>query len=266
MARKHIKVSRAMLFTWFMLAGLILLIAPQKLTSKFQFAFARIFQLPLSVTRTLSINAGKQQSAPDVVSRDQYNQLQNHLANVRAQLEIEHKKVELLTGMLDRLPLEGAKTVIAYVITASTESTKNQIVINRGEKDGLAVGQFALGDNSVIGKVSEVDARFAWIKLLSDPGLKIPVKISGLGADYILSGNGTSAKIRLITTKTKIETGQEVYAAKQPGILDTPVILGKIGEYKEDQDDPLLWDITVEPVCNIEKLKTVVVIIMNTQK
>lgn len=253
-----------MLFTWFMLAGLILLLAPQKLTSKFQFAFASIFRVPLSITRTLSVGARKK-SAGDFVSRDEYNQLQNHLTNVIAQLDIEHEKVELMTGMRDRLTLEGASFVIAKVITASTESAKNQIVINRGVKDGLAVGQFVHGDNSIIGKVSEVDARFARIKLLSDPGLKIPVKISGLKADYILTGNGTSAKIGLVPTRTKIETGQEVLAAEQPGILDAPVILGKIGEFKEDQNHPLVWDITVEPVCNIEKLKTVVVIIMNPQ-
>lgn len=205
MARKQIKVSKVMLFTWFMLAGAILLFAPRKLTNKFQLAFARIFQLPLTVTRTFAIDAARQRSNADLVSRDKYNQLENFLANITTQLENERSKVELLTGMRDRGALEGAKFVIAKVVTTSAEITKNQIVINRGTKDGLAIGQVALGDNSVIGTISELNAHFAWIKLFSDPDAKIHVRIEGQNTDYILSGNGNYAKIGLVSTKNKIE-------------------------------------------------------------
>ncbi len=116
MARKQIRVSRRMLFTWFMLAGFIFLFAPQNLTNKFQLAFARIFRWPLSIGRSISLVAHTQQPLTDVVSRREYNKLQNHLANLTEQLYQEHQKVENLSGLRDRLPLKGAKIVLADVI------------------------------------------------------------------------------------------------------------------------------------------------------
>jgi len=51
-------------------------------------------------------------------------------------------------------------------------------------------------------------------------------------------------------------------ASKKPGFLDMPMIIGKVAQCKLNAQ-PLLWDITVEPVCDIQKAENVVVIVMN---
>jgi len=39
--------------------------------------------------------------------------------------------------------------------------------------------------------------------------------------------------------------------------------VGTVTKCDRDSDNPLLWDITVGPACNMEKLNDVAVIIMN---
>lgn len=253
-----------MLFTWFMLGGFILLFAPQKLTNKFQLAFARVFRRPLNVGRNVSLSARIQQPRTDVVSRREYNQLQNHIANLTEWLEQEHKKVEKLSGLRHRAIWKGSKFVLADVITASIDGPHSELIINRGEDDGLAKNQFVLGDNSIIGTISVLSSRTSQVKLITDSASKIAVKIPRLNINSIMQGSsGNSAKITLIPTKLNIKIGDLVCACKVPGFLDSPVIIGTVARYKRDDEKPLLWDITVKLACDIEKLDDVAVIVMN---
>lgn len=281
MARKQIRVwvskrnkvhlgflSRRILFTWFMLAGLIFFFAPQNLTNKFQFAFARVFCWPLSIGRNISLSARTQKPLTDIISSREHNRLQNYFANLTEELLQKHKKIEELSGLRDRLyALEGAKLMLADVITASIDGSHSKLIINRGENDGLAKGQFVLSDNSIIGTISDVSARTAKAKLITDPTSNIAIKIVGLDASRLMQGDGKgSAKVQLLSTKHKIKVGNDVYACKKPGFLDAPMKTGTVAKCKRADENPLLWDITVKPACDIERLNDVTVIIMNPQE
>ena len=266
MAKKQIKVSNRMLFTWFMLAGFIFLFAPQNLTNKFQFAFARIFCWPLSIGRSISLSAHTQQSPTDVVIRSRYNKLRNQLANITQWLHQERQNVEKLSGLRSRSIWKGVNFVLADVITF-LDRPNSKLIINRGENDGLAKGQFVLSNYGIIGTISDVDSRIAQVRLVTDPGSKIAVRIAELNVGAIMEGNGNNAtKVQLLSRKHKIKIGDVVCARKKPGFLDIPMIIGTVVQCKEDNENPLLWDITVRPTCDIEKLNSVAVIVMNPQE
>lgn len=259
MAKRQVSISGKMLITWFMLAGLILLFSPQNLTNKFQFAFARLFRWPLTISRSVSLSARMPQSPRDIVSRGKFNQLQNHLVNVIEQRDQIHKKYEMLSGLRDRYALEGADIVVADVITGTADGSHNELVINRGEKDGLVKGQFVLGDNSVIGTVYSISSRNAQIKLISDPASSIAVKISNSKA--VMTGSGDSTA-KVVLSRYKVNINTEVFALRKHGLLDTPFITGIVVRCEQSNENPLLWDIVIEPACDIERLTTVAVIIM----
>ena len=102
--------------------------------------------------------------------------------------------------------------------------------------------------------------------MITDPASKIAVKIEGLNKDRILQGTGNnSAKVKLLPTKYRVEVGEVVYAQKKPGFLSTPVIVGTVAQCASNKENPLLWDITVKPACDIETLTEVSVIVMNPQ-
>lgn len=241
-----------------MLAGLILLFTPQNLTNKFQFAFAHVFSRPLTIGRNITLSTRIEQPAGDAVSRREYNRLQNHLANVTAQRDQAYHKIEKLSGFAQKLPLEETRFALAYVLKGSNTS----VTINCGADYHLAKGQFVLGDNSIIGTISQVGTHTAKVKLITDPTSRIAVNVAN--QDGILQGTGeTSAKIPFIARKHKIKVGDPVFTAKKPGFSTVPWIIGKVGKCTTDDDNPLLWDITVEPVCEIATITDVAVIVMN---
>ena len=82
--------------------------------------------------------------------------------------------------------------------------------------------------------------------------------------DRIMQGNGnSSAKVQLVSANYKIKIGDIVYAQKKPGFLGTPVIVGTLAQCKSNDENPLVWDITVKPACDIESLADVAIIVMN---
>jgi len=266
MARKLIRVSRRMLFTWFMLAGFILLFAPQNLTNNFQFAFARLFRLPLSVGRNISLFTRTWQSRQGITNRRE-SKYENYIANLTEQLHSERQLVEKLTRLRDRFGLQGADLIPADVVTASIGGAHCELIIYCRKEHGLAKGQFVLGDNSIIGTISDVSGRTAKVTLFTDPASKIAVRIGKLNIDRIMQGAGNdSAKVRQVSTKHNIKVGDQVLAHKKPAFLDTSLIIGTVARCSQDIQDPSLWDITIKPVCDIESLNSVTVIIMNPLK
>lgn len=256
-------LSGHVLFICLMLFGLILIFCPQGLTNALQFAFARVFYLPLSISRSVSSARGEPYVA-EVVSRGVHDRLQNHLANVMEQLYQEHQAVEALSGMRSRFALEGALLVRADVITLSVGKECSELIINRGEDDGLAAGQFVLGDNSIVGTISDISQRTSQVKLFTDPASKIAVRIGRTNMERLIQGDGRdSAKVQLMSRKYEVKVGDKVMARKKPGFLDAPIIVGVVAKCIRDDVNPSMWDITVRPVCDIESLKSVSVIVMN---
>ena len=267
MATKRTKNSGHMLLTWFILGGLALLFAPQSLTARFQLAFAYIFRRPLSIGRDVAIAVREPFSEKEPVSRDQYDRLRNHLSNTAQWLHHERQKVQTLSGLRDRTVWEGVNFVLADVITASIRGSHNRLIINRGSDDGLAKGQFVLGDYSVIGTLAEVYSRTAQVMLVTDLESRLPIGIAESETPTIMQGHGdNSAKVALLPTRHTVKVGDVIYVQKKPGFLDIPMVVGVVSECQPDGENPLLWDIVVKPACDIDRLKDVTVIVANPRE
>jgi len=272
MARKQTKISKRMLFTWFILGSFIFFFAPQKMTNEFQFAFDRIFRWPLGIGRSISLTARTRSLRENVSPRQysllqkEYESLQREVANLTALLSEEHKRVETLSGLRSRLPgLQGTKLLPADA-RATIDGSHSTLTIYF-DKDGDYVpseGQFVLADNSIIGTVTDVSGGVAWVKLFTDPTSRIAVTIAKLDVNRIMQGiGGNLAKIQLLPTKHKVKKDDAVYACKKPGLLAAPMIIARVAKCKTDDENPSVWDITVEPVCDLERLNNVTVIITN---
>jgi len=259
-------LSRPMLFTWCMLAGLILLFAPQNFTNDLQFAFARLFRWPLTIGKNISLYTRARQPTTDT-KFEREPQYRNYIANLEQELREKQRILEKLTKLRSRFyALENAGLIMADIMKYTLNGTQNELTINRGRDDGLAKGQFVLGDNSIIGTITDVSPRTSNVRLFTDPASKIAVRIGNLNVDSLMQGRGNDgAKVLLLPAKYKVSAGDKVMARKTPGFLDAPMIIGTVTSCKRDDQRPIIWDITVKPVCDIEKLKSVTVIIMNPQ-
>jgi rod shape-determining protein MreC len=255
-----------MLFAWFMLAGFILLFSPLAITSRFQFALARFFHRPLSAGRQMPLSAKTELPLKDDFSRKE-SQYQNYIANLEGELRQKDQTIQQLSGFRTRLrSLEGAKLVPADVIVASASGLRSELVINRGKDDGVCKYMFVIGDNSVIGTISDLYARTAKVRLFSDSSSMVQVNIPDMEINMLMQGGGNNtAKIKMVPVKHQIKIGSPVMLHKKPGTLDSAMVVGEVQQCKRDNKNPALWDITVKPSCDITKLNNVAVIVMNPQ-
>ena len=251
-----------MLFTWFMLTGIIFLFAPQSFTSKFQLAFVHIFRWPLSIGGNMVMTAQTQQPLASNAGPNEI-QYRNAIANFKETLAQQQKDFNRLYGLHNTYVWEGTDFALADVID-NVEGSRTELIIHCRKTTGLIKGQFVLGNESIVGTISDIFPQIskARVMLITDPASKTPVKVGKLKSIMIGCGNNL-AKIEMV--KNEVKVGENVFALKKPGFSDAPMIVGKVIECKRSQKDPLFWDITVEPVCDIEHLEDVAIIIMNSQ-
>jgi cell shape-determining protein MreC len=265
------------MFSWLMIGALICLFLPQSLTDRLHVTFLSLYKFTPSLGRSIPL-AAIAPPASDAGNDDEQarrcrqlesekRQLENHLANLSAELAAEHAKVEKLAAMRSRFPgLAGAAFIDADVITG-LKGGDRQIMINRGQADGIRNGQYVLANNSVIGLVHETWTRTSLVKLITDKTSSIAVEISGSKAVRVMKGSGKDyARIGMVPSSKHVSRGAAVYTYKNPGLLDVPVIVGKVAECKHDDDNPLLWDITVSPAVKADELISVTIVVMNPPK
>ena len=194
-------------------------------------------------------------------------QYRNAIANFKETLAQQQKDFDKLYGLYNTYVWEGTDFGLADVITATVEGNRNELTISCRKTNGLDKGQFVLGNESIIGTISDVSSSTASVKLFTDPTSRIAVKIGELDIKKWMQGNGNkTAKIPLVSIEHEIKEGDNVFARKKAKFLDAPVIIGRVAQLKRDDKDPLFWDITVEPACDIEQLEDVAIIIMDPKK
>jgi hypothetical protein len=260
-----------MVFVWCLLGGLICFFAPPSLTGKLQLAYVDVFSWPLGGDRGFSLAAEGVPAlqainrAGDEEPATEHQRLENHIDNLEAQLREAHGQIDHL-GRLRAVPQWDRMGFLLADVTIPSQ-TRDVLFINRGREDGVAVGQYVLGDMSVIGTISDVLAQSARVKLITDPTSKLPVTVGESDLARIMEGRpGNTAKIPLVPATHKVRQGDKVYARKVPGLLDAPIVAARITLCRKDPDDPSLLEIAVQPVCDIAVLTSVAVIVPAPQQ
>jgi cell shape-determining protein MreC len=259
-----------MLFAWGMLVGLIFLfLVPRDATGRLQHTYARVFRWPLAagsgLTRVARTSAQERTVSPREYEKllQTCQQLRNRSANLETQLREAQNQIKRLTHLRATPGLEHMQPIPARVVTQG----QDELTIDQGQKSGVAVGQCVmsltdprLDDQCVIGIIAGVYAKGAKVRLITDPKCGISVSIGKLNVPKVMEGRGNgAARIPLVDCKYAIQTGDVVYAERQRGFLDVPVIAGEVAQCRRDPDNPTVWEITVQPVCDLTTLSDVVV-------
>ncbi len=257
MARKKTNLSKRTLLGALLIAAVFLLLLRQEYTKGLNFLFVKVFNPVLSIP-PVAAHRGEAE----------FNKLLADYDNLSAALRQEHERYEKLARIRSELPgLDWAALVLAEVRNVTTAPFNRELIINKGEGDNLKVGQYVLGQNSIIGSISQTSKGWSRVRLLTDPKYSIEIGIFSQKNKKYIRGRmvGTGAKfgkILLISTEHKVQLQDTVYAMAQKGLLETPIVIGKISKVEPDTTEPLLWDIEVKPIVEAEKLDFVAVIVI----
>lgn len=112
------------------------------------------------------------------------------------------------------------KKVVTEVMAVDTSPYRHQVVIDKGQIDGVYVGQPVINEKGIVGQVTFVAAHNARVLLLTDAKNAIPVQVIRNDIRVIASGNGEMDEIQLehIPTSTDIQVGDLLVTSGLGGI------------------------------------------------
>lgn len=163
-----------------------------------------------------------------------------------AELSAENAR---LRGLLNTPQIIDGRMMIAEVIGTDTDPLRHILVINRGQQDGVFVGQTVMDDQGVSGQVLDVLGHSARLLLLSDKEHSVSVRNERTSALSIATGTGDSGRLVLqyVPNTADIRVGDRLvtsglgqrFPAGYPVAVVTRVHTQANGEFAQVEARPL---------------------------
>lgn len=197
------------------------------------------------------------------------------LARENAALRLENARLEseatalreraLATSQVEAL-LEAAgpamgRSIAAPVLLRDPSPARQVLVIGRGRRDGVAVGQPALGPGpTLVGVVTQVEERSARVRLLSDRASAVPVLLERSRTVAALAGGGGTLALELVPVGAGSVEGDLVLTSALGGQLPAGLPVGRVTR-AVSREPELFQTVEVTPLTDYARVEHVLVLI-----
>lgn len=162
--------------------------------------------------------------------------------NVNASLE---KEIQELKEVLDlKTTLTEYTPINATILSRNKNYWFNQIMIDKGTKDGIKKDMAVITKHGLVGKISRVYSHSSEIKLITcdDVNFKVSVAIQTNSGDSYAILNGYDAKRELVTVTgvdkmSDVKKGDTITTSGLGGMFPSGIYIGVVEEVKDDKYD-----------------------------
>ncbi|MDH4134314.1 MAG: rod shape-determining protein MreC, partial [Gammaproteobacteria bacterium] len=168
---------------------------------------------------------------------------------------------EHLRELLGASALVADKAMAAELLEVTSEPFRRTLIVARGEKDGLYVGQPVIDTYGIRGQVSEVGITQSKVILITDPGHAIPVQVNRNGLLAIAFGTGASdtVSIRYLTATSDIKERDLIVSSGIGGHFPFGYPVAVVTRIINNPNESFL-DIEAKPVAQLAHNKEVLLI------
>ncbi|MGH8598525.1 MAG: rod shape-determining protein MreC, partial [Gammaproteobacteria bacterium] len=155
----------------------------------------------------------------------------------------------------------GEEVVVADILAIETGSTTRQIVINKGSRQHVYVGQPIADAHGILGQVAGVSAFSSSVILITDPRHAIPVQINRNGLRAIASGSDTEDELILnyVPNNADVQVGDQVVSSGLDHRFPPGYPVGEILKV-DDTHSESFARITVKPSAHIGRAGEVLLV------
>lgn len=139
-------------------------------------------------------------SSHDVLLKENLNLKAQQLllkAQVQRLLALEMENNQLKALLKSSAQLQG-KMLIAQLLAVDVDPFIHQVVLDKGSRNNVYVGQPVLDANGVLGKVIQVGLYTSRVLLVNDRHSGVPILVTRNGVRAIAMGDSFTGKMRLI--------------------------------------------------------------------
>ncbi len=229
-----------------------------------------ILSAPLEVISTFFNRAA--QTANDFFSnfvnnqslRERNAELEEALARAQAEL-VELREIASdatrLSELLDYVSaVQNQETLTAEVIGYDQNNFLRTIIINKGARDGVAVGMPVVTRQGLVGRIIDVTALAARVLLITDPSSSVSARLQISRAQGTVQGLLTgSLRMGLIPLGATIEVGDVVLTSGLGGNFPPDIVIGQVTSVRQFEFE-LNQEAEVRSLVNFDTLEFVLVI------
>lgn len=182
------------------------------------------------------------------------------LARLQKYEAIESENAHL-RQLLGTSALVAERAVVAELLEVASEPLRRTVVIAKGAKDGLYLGQPVVDAYGIRGQVSEVGVLQSTAILITDPGHALPVQVNRNGLRAIAFGTGApdTVSIRYLTASSDIKPGDLLVSSGIGGVFPFGYPVAKVRKIVNDPNESFL-DIIATPVAQLSHNREVLLI------
>lgn len=148
--------------------------------------------------------------------------------------------------------------VAARVLRLDLDPFRQQVLVNKGKKEGISVGQPVVDAGGLVGVVLEVAENTSRMLLLTDPHFAVSVQSLKSGERAIATGNGGGGELRLnyVPRTAPFVEGETLVTSGLGGRFPAGVPVGVITSIQHDINARFAL-ISVRPTAELQKLRHV---------
>lgn len=125
-------------------------------------------------------------------------------AQVQRLIALESENNQLKALLRSPAKAKG-KVLIAQLLAMDSDPFVHQVVLDKGSKQGVFIGQPVLDANGVMGKIIQMSPFTSRVLLVNDPHSGIPVEITRNGVRAIAIGDSYTGKLRLANVPQTVD-------------------------------------------------------------
>lgn len=180
------------------------------------------------------------------------------------ELAHENERLRDLLSVSTENNLRGG--IVAGVIGYDASNWVKAVSIDKGSRDGIAVGMPVVGTAGVVGQVIATASTSARILLLTDHSSGVDALIQGSRARGIVEGlGGANCRWRFVLAGEEVKIGDRVVTSGADGIYPKGLLIGVVSSV-EEAGKGLFQQIEVDPAEDFLKIETVLVLSSKTRE
>lgn len=175
-----------------------------------------------------------------------------------AELEAENRR---LRELLDSAARVGVQVLIAERLAVDLDPYSRRIVLNKGIRDGVHVGQSLIDANGIMGQVVEAGPFSSSAVLITDPSHALPVQVRRSGLLGIAVGTGPLDRLELthVPVNADVLVGDMLVTSGLGGRFPAGYPVGRVVSVERDSGRPFA-QVTVESSANLERNREVLLV------
>jgi len=176
-------------------------------------------------------------------------------------LKMENAQLRRLLATSATVPV---KSILAEILYDARDSFTRRIILNRGLKQGIALGQPVIDDQGVVGQITRVFPLTSEVTLLTDKDQAIPVQVQRNGLRSVVYGKGQVGSLELrVPSNADIKAGDILVTSGIDGIYPPGLMVAR-ATLVENNATSTFERIACLPIAGLDRHKEVLILLVDT--